>query len=163
MKDMKSPSQIEKLYNEGDITLNEASALRDEWKKASNEERKAVNSKKNADDNLNHDNQFKMPAENELPAEKELNKRGWYSEWLLSCGLFGLILCFQQGATGNFRGVAAVLDFFLSFLSMGFIPMVLISLISLPIKLFSKINSGKLLFWTSILFGIVNVLNGTFG
>ena len=27
---------------------------------------------------------------------------------------------------------------------------------------YSKVNLGKLLFWTSVIFGILNVLNGTF-
>jgi surface protein len=161
MKDMKSPSQIEKLYNEGDITLNEASALRDEWKKASNEKRKAVNIKQNAEEKLKLGNQHKNFGHFTTPNENEpvIN---FYYLWLFSCGLFGLIFFFQKGVRGQFSDVV-VLDFFFSFLSMGFIPMVLISLISLPIKLFSKINSGKLLFWTSILIGMVNVLNGTFG
>ena len=75
--------------------------------------------------------------------------------------LKGLVFFAQQGARGNFSDIV-ILDFFFSFLSMGFIPMIFISLICLPIKIFSKISTGKLLFWTSIILGMANVLNGTF-
>ena len=39
---MKTPSEIDKLYDSSEITLREAAVLRDEWEKASDEERKAV-------------------------------------------------------------------------------------------------------------------------
>lgn len=39
---MKTPSEIDKLYEKGEITLEEAATLRKEWGAASIEERKAV-------------------------------------------------------------------------------------------------------------------------
>ena len=84
----------------------------------------------------------------------------YYYMLLFSCGFFGVIFFYQSGVRGDYTPIV-ILDFFISFLAGGFLPMVLVSLICFPIKIFSKINFGKLLFWTSIIFGTLNLLNGT--
>ena len=76
----------------------------------------------------------------------------YYYLWLSSCVFFGIIFM-RSGSMGNL-----ILDF----LSTGFIPIALVSFICFPIKIFSKINFGKLLFWTSVIICVLNLLNGTF-
>tara|TARA_B110000858_G_C17643991_1_gene399505 strand:- start:471 stop:827 length:357 start_codon:yes stop_codon:yes gene_type:complete len=114
------------------------------------------------DNNYKTDEHPKILAENrqeDIP--NETLGANYYYLWLLSCGFFGLIFFVQSGVRGNFSDIV-ILDFFISFLFGGFIQMIFVSLICLPIKIFSKINSGKLLFWTSIILGMANILNGTF-
>lgn len=140
--------KIEDDYYNGKISFEDYTKLTEEYSKQSVEEKLKLD---NQHKNFGH---FTTPDENEPVVNYLLL-------WLFSCGLFGLLFFYQKGVRGQFSD-GVILDFFFSFLFMGFIPMALISLISLPIKLFLKINSWKLLFWTSIFFGVVNVLNGTF-
>ncbi len=137
--------KIEEEYNNGIISLDKLSEQRVFYKKLSQDEKDELNEKFGSKSN----------------EQSETLATNYYYLWLLSCGVFGLIFFAQQGARGNFSDIV-ILDFFFSFLSMGFIPMIFISLICLPIKIFSKISTGKLLFWTSIILGMANVLNGTF-
>ena len=137
--------KIEEEYNNGIISLDKLSEQRVFYKKLSQDEKDELNEKFGSKSN----------------EQSETLATNYYYLWLLSCGVFGLIFFAQQGARGNFSDIV-ILDFFFSLLSMGFIPMIFISLICLPIKIFSKISTGKLLFWTSIILGMANVLNGTF-
>jgi hypothetical protein len=40
MSDIKHPNEIDKLYNNNEISINEASKLRDSWEKSTEEEKK---------------------------------------------------------------------------------------------------------------------------
>lgn len=148
--------KIEDDYNDGKISLNDIAKLRDEY------------NKKDAKEKLKLDNQYakftspKILAENKKDdVQNEDSDINYYYLWLLSCVVFGFVFFAQQNSRGGFSDII-ILDFFFLFLSMGFIPMIFVSLIGLPIKIFSKINTGKILFWSSIILGMANVLNGTF-
>ena len=147
---------IEKEYNDGKITLDEISKKREYYNSLDAGEKSTIDKKYSSNVKKTSSEE---KVENGLPNQTlEIN---YYYLWLLSCGFFGLIFFVQQGYRGNFSDLV-ILDFFFSFLSIGFLPMIFISLICFPIKFFSKINFGKLLFWTSIIVGTLNVLNGTF-
>ena len=147
---------IEKEYNDGKITLDEISKKREYYNSLDAGEKSTIDKKYSSNVKKTSSEE---KVENGLPNQTlEIN---YYYLWLLSCGFFGLIFFVQQGYRGNFSDLV-ILDFFFSFLTMGFLPMIFISLICFPIKFFSKINFGKLLFWTSIIVGTLNVLNGTF-
>ena len=160
----------EKEYNNGKINLDEVSKKREYYNSLDAGEKstidkkysssvKIISSEEKVDNSVADGALEGVLGENGLPDETLEIK--YYYLWLLSCGFFGLIFFVQQGYRGNFSDLV-ILDFFFSFLSIGFLPMIFISLICFPIKFFSKINFGKLLFWTSIILGTVNVLNGTF-
>ena len=147
---------IEKEYNDGKINLYEMSKKREYYNSLDAGEKSTIDKKYSSNVKKTSSEE---KVENGLPNQTlEIN---YYYLWLLSCGFFGLIFFVQQGSRGNFSDLV-ILDFFFSFLTMGFLPMIFISLICFPIKFFSKINFGKLLFWTSIIVGTLNVLNGTF-
>ena len=150
--------KIEEEYNNGIISLDKLSEQREFYKKLSQDEKDELNEKFGSKSNEQSETLTEVKQDD---IQNETLATNYYYLWLLSCGVFGLIFFAQQGARGNFSDIV-ILDFFFSFLSMGFIPMIFISLICLPIKIFSKISTGKLLFWTSIILGMANVLNGTF-
>lgn len=149
--------KIENAYNDGKISLSEITELREAYNK------KDANEKSKLDKYYESNEEIPQVSSKKNQVELSNNIFGInsYYLWLISCCIFGLIFFMQRGVTGNFSD-SVILDFSLSFLSTGLIPMILVSLICLPIKLFSKVNLGKLLFWTSVIFGILNVLNGTF-
>jgi hypothetical protein len=151
--------KLEEDYNNEKISSKKIDEQREFYYKLSKNERKEID-KKYGSDQIEK-NKKEINSNDTTKDEEGEFKINYYFMWLFSCGFFGVIFFVQQGSWDNYTDLV-LLDLFISFLSRGFLPILFISLICFPIKIFSKINFGKLLFWTSIIMGTINLLNGTF-
>jgi len=90
--------------------------------------------------------------------EDKIQINYYYSLWLFVCGIFGLMMLLQSGGYDNYTDLL-LLDWFLSFLSTGFLPLILVSgFLPVIISAFTKINLGKWLFWTALIVGVAGVI-----